>query len=104
MRDASRSSSDTAGQTTAKWGRQKRLEFIEFRLYWQGRINRSDLRAHFGISIPQASLDLRRYQELCPHSVEYDRSGKFYHPTAGFRTRSPKAGLDFFHVLGNGTL
>ena len=26
-----------------KWGVRKRLEFIEFRLFWDGRLNRGDL-------------------------------------------------------------
>ena len=46
----------------ARWGQERRLEFIDFRLYWEGRINRSDLIDFFGISVPQASLDLAKYQ------------------------------------------
>lgn len=63
---------------------QRRLEFIEFRLYWEGQINRSDLVDAFGISVPQASADLRRYQELSPDAVVYDGSGKTYRPTEKF--------------------
>lgn len=63
---------------------QRRLEFIEFRLYWEGQINRSDLVDTFGISVPQASADLRRYQELSPDAIEYDSHGKTYRPTEKF--------------------
>ena len=39
-------------------GQERRFEFIEFRLLWDGRLNRADLTAYFGISVPQASMDL----------------------------------------------
>ena len=61
-----------------KWSIEKRLEFIDFRLFWEGRINRSDLTEQFGISIPQASSDLSRYQGLAPTNVTYDPSQKCY--------------------------
>ena len=47
-----------------RWGVERRLEFIEFRLYWEGGINRSDIMDQFGVSVPQASKDLSQYQEL----------------------------------------
>ncbi|PCG07421.1 WYL domain-containing protein, partial [Sphingomonas ginsenosidimutans] len=42
-------------------GVESRLEFIEFRLFWEGHVNRSDLIDVFGVSINQASTDLNRY-------------------------------------------
>ena len=45
------------------WGVERRYEFIEFRLFWQGRINRGDLMDAFGVSTQQASLDLNAYIE-----------------------------------------
>jgi predicted DNA-binding transcriptional regulator YafY len=68
----------------ARWGQERRLEFIDFRLYWEGRVNRSDLIDFFGISVPQASLDLARYQALAPHNVVYDRTEKAYVATDSF--------------------
>lgn len=62
----------------SKWGQERRLEFIDWRLRWEGRINRSDLTAFFGISVPQASLDLARYIGLAPANAIYDRSQKVY--------------------------
>ena len=35
---------------TSNWSQDKRLEFIDFRLQWTGKINRSDLVDFFGIS------------------------------------------------------
>lgn len=76
---------DGVGSTKpARWGQDKRLEFIDFRLQWDGRLNRADVTDFFGISIPQASLDLARYIELAPANTEYDKRGKTYQATSGF--------------------
>ena len=66
----------------SSWGQGRRLEFIEFRLLWQGKINRGELVDFFGTSIQQASLDLARYIELAPENIEYDKSEKVYRATA----------------------
>lgn len=69
---------------TKRWGQERRLEFIDFRLQWEGRVNRSDITEVFRISIPQASLDLAHYQSLAPHNLEYDRVQKTYVATECF--------------------
>lgn len=61
-----------------RWGQDRRLEFIDFRLLWEGRVNRSDLTSYFGISVPQASADLTKYQELAPSNLVYDKQLKTY--------------------------
>lgn len=71
-------------QPAPKWGQDRRLEFVDFRLHWDGRINRSDLTEFFNISVPQASLDIARYLELAPGNAIYDRSSKVYLSCAGF--------------------
>ena len=68
-----------------RWGVERRLEFIDFRLFWDGRINRSDLTEQFGISIPQASTDLARYQEMAQDNLTYDPSLKCYLATEAYR-------------------
>ena len=60
------------------WGVGQRLEFIEFRLFWEGSINRADLVELFGISIPQASKDLALYQVRAPGNMDYDKRSKRY--------------------------
>lgn len=60
------------------WGQERRLEFIDFRLRWEGTVNRADLRAHFGISTPQASLDIAKYAKLAPKNLAYDRRSRTY--------------------------
>ncbi len=57
---------------------ERRLEFIEFRLYWERKINRADLTEYFGISIIQASKDISKYQELAPGNLVYDKKKKYY--------------------------
>lgn len=64
--------------TALKWGVGRRLEFIEFRLFWEGSINRADLVEVFGVSVPQASKDLTLYQERAPGNMEYDTRAKRY--------------------------
>ena len=34
-----------------RWGVEQRLEFIEFRLFWEGHVNRSDVMEQFGLSV-----------------------------------------------------
>jgi len=70
---------------SGSWGPERRLEFVDFRLQWDGRLNRADLIEHFGISVPQASADIAKYTELAPKNLEYDRSERVYVAAASFR-------------------
>lgn len=74
-----------SGKASAKWSQERRLEFVDYRLQWEGQLNRSDLMDLFGISVPQASLDIARYMELAPDNIRYDRSARVY--LAGERFR-----------------
>jgi hypothetical protein len=67
-----------------KWGVERRLEFIEFRLFWEGGVNRSDIIAMFAVSVPQASKDLTLYQERAPQNAVYDKSAKRYVASSQF--------------------
>jgi predicted DNA-binding transcriptional regulator YafY len=68
-----------------RWGVEKRLEFIEFRLFWEGGINRGDIMDLFGVSVPQASKDLTLYEEKAPGNLVYDKSAKRYLPAPDFK-------------------
>lgn len=70
--------------TGLTWGVEQRLEFIEFRLYWDNSINRADIVSKFGVSVPQASKDLSQYQELAPGNAIYDKRAKRYVAGAEF--------------------
>lgn len=71
------------------WGQGRRLEFIDFRLRWEGRLNRSDLMEFFSISTPKASMDIGRYLELAPGNAFYDRSSRSYVAAEDFRPLFP---------------
>jgi predicted DNA-binding transcriptional regulator YafY len=77
-----------------RWGVERRLEFIEFRLLWEGGVNRSDITERFGVSVPQASKDLTLYQDLAPKNMIYDRRQKRYFAAADFSPRFMKPDSD----------
>ena len=60
------------------WGAERRHAFIEFRVFWHGRINRADLISTIGISLQQASLDLASYAEKWKRNLIYDKSQRAY--------------------------
>ncbi|RFB05174.1 WYL domain-containing protein [Parvularcula marina] len=68
-----------------RWGVEQRLEFIEYRLFWEGYVNRGDIIDRYGVSVPQASKDLAQYQEAAPDNLDYDRRAKKYVPLPGFK-------------------
>lgn len=72
------------------WGLERRLQFIDFRLRWNGHINRTDLTSFFGLSTPQASLDIAKYIELAPNNLTYDRRTKAYTVTPTFSAVYPQ--------------
>lgn len=68
-----------------RWGVLRRLEFIDFRLFWDGRFNRSDLANTFGISPQQASADIGQYEKIAPENLAYDRTEKAYTRASRFK-------------------
>lgn len=66
------------GKVDLRWGVERRLEFIEFRLFWDGQVNRGDLMEAFGVSVNQSSIDLNRYLALAPTNMAYDKSARTY--------------------------
>lgn len=77
---------------SVKWSQERRLQFIDFRLQWGGRINRGDVTDFFKISVPQASADIARYAELAPGNLEYDTSSRTYVATPAFTPRFESSG------------
>lgn len=63
---------------------QTRLRFIDFLLDAYGHFNRSMLCDYFGISIVQASLDIKAYIAAAPSSVVYNKSAKMYAASPNF--------------------
>lgn len=79
-----------------RWGVEQRLEFIEFRLFWEGGVRRADIIHMFGVSVPQASKDLTLYQEQAPGNVEYDKSAKRYVASPTFVPKFLKPDSDVY--------
>ncbi|WP_293193094.1 hypothetical protein [Ottowia sp.] len=88
-RDSLKPTASERRRGSGPWGPERRLEFIDFRLQWDGRLNRSDLMEHFGISVPQASADIAAYAELAPDNLVYDRSARVYVASSGFAAVFP---------------
>jgi hypothetical protein len=81
-----------------RWGAIQRLEFIEFRTFWEGGVNRSDITTKFGVSVPQASSDLSSYQKVAPNNLRYDSSLKRYVATNQFSPVFLKLNADRYLV------
>lgn len=75
------------GISKMSWSLKRRLEFIDFRLAWYGRINRKDLVERFQMSPPQATNDLERYAQEAPGNVRYDAVLKTFLRENGFEPR-----------------
>jgi hypothetical protein len=76
----------------SSWSQDRRLKFIEFRLRWEGKINRNDLTDFFSLSTPQASADLSKYSEAAPLNLSYDRKAKCYVRGEKFNPIYPQTG------------
>src|SRR6266542_7008882 len=91
-----------------RWGPEQRLEFVEFLLFWEGVLNRSDITQRFGVSVPQASNDLTMYREFAPANLEYDSSAKCYVSRPAFKPRflepNPDRYLAQFKAISDGIL
>jgi hypothetical protein len=65
----------------SRWFENQRVAFIAEMLHIYGFINREHLMRKFGISRPQASMDLRRFQEHSSGGMHYNLSAKRYERT-----------------------
>ena len=85
------------------WSVDHRLAYIDFRLRWYGKFNRSDLINRFNISVPQASLDIAKYSETAPSNLEYDRREKAYIRRNTFQSLFPESSSSesFLNALEN---
>ena len=97
MTDESKPTDDqptSKGRQGARWGQERRLEFIDYRLRWDGQINRSSLTDFFGISVPQASLDITEYAKLAESNLEYDTRARVYRATESFKAVFPSSAVE----------
>lgn len=82
-----------------RWAEEQRMKFIGGRLAVQGFINRSHVTSKFGVSVPQASMDLRKYLQLYPNSMAYSVTKKRYEVV---RTRSSDESEVASHQIAKG--
>ncbi len=64
---------------------EQRLRYIDVLLALYGTVNRQALIMWFGISTPQASLDIKKYLEIAPSNAVYDRTARTYRRTSEFQ-------------------
>lgn len=63
---------------TLSQSQRERLCHIDFKLYFLGSVNRTDLVSRFGIKEAAASRDMSLYKDLAPKNIEYDTKAKTY--------------------------
>jgi hypothetical protein len=68
---------------TDSWFVQKRQEWIAETLRVFGFINREHIETKFGISTPQASTDLQKFQRDRPNEITYNKCSKRYERAEG---------------------
>ncbi len=66
-----------------RWFKNYRMEWIAESLRVYGFINREHIMTKFGLSVPQASIDLREFQKLHPEAVTYNLQQKKYVASGG---------------------
>lgn len=81
---------------------KERLRFIDFRLYFLAKLNRSDLIERFGIKEAAATRDISIYRDLNPESVVYDSTAKSYFKATGFKPYFSYKALDVLYTLATG--
>lgn len=62
----------------ANWFTEQRILWIKESVEIFGFINREHIEKKFGVSVAQASLDLRAAQERWPSLIKYNKSAKQY--------------------------
>lgn len=64
-----------------RWAEQQRMQWLGNR---RAPFNRADLMAKFSISMPQASMDINKFNKLWPNTWEYNTSKKRYERIGGW--------------------
>lgn len=71
----------TGSRGKMNWFAQHRQDWIEETLEVFGFINREHLMRKFGVSVPQASMDLQKFQRMNPDAMTYNLTTKRYEAT-----------------------
>lgn len=70
-----------------RYAEEQRLRLIDFLLGHYGSVRRSAIMDFFGVSQPQASADIKRYMEVAPGNMRYDKSEKAYVKLTAFKRK-----------------
>lgn len=81
---------------------RERLLHIDFKLYFFGSVNRTDLVSRFGIKEAAASRDLSLYKSLASKNIEYDTKAKTYIQRDGFEPLFDFSGNQILTALMHG--
>jgi hypothetical protein len=63
------------------WSSDRRLDFIDWCLAIRGEVQRADISGVFGVSTPQASIDIAAFERVHPGAMRYDKTAKRYVPS-----------------------
>jgi hypothetical protein len=74
----------------------ERLQFIEDRLFWVGRVGSADVRRRFDVSKAQAAQDIALYREAQPVAILYETKLKTFVPAAEFQPLYARQSLERF--------
>ena len=78
---------DLKDRNSRRWFEQQRLDWILETIRVFGFINRVHIERKFGISTPQASSDLREFQQCYPDAITYNKCSKRYERKEGLAAR-----------------
>lgn len=67
---------------SGNWFVERRLDYIDWRMWTAGALRRADIERNFGVSQAQASLDINEFIRRFPKALAYDASAKQYVPAA----------------------
>jgi predicted DNA-binding transcriptional regulator YafY len=62
------------------WATDRRLDYIDLLLLTRGQVQRSDIATAFGVSVQQATADIRDFLAAHPTAARYDGTAKRYVP------------------------
>src|SRR3954469_10081280 len=77
----------------------ERLQFIEDRLFWVGRVGSANVRKRFEVSKAQAAQDIARYRQAQTVPILYEPKLKTFVPAAAFEPLYARQSLDRFLEL-----
>ncbi len=66
------------GAAVSNWFQNKRIEWIKESVEIFGAIRREHIQRKFGVSVPQASVDLGYVMAMWPRFMVYNKSTKQY--------------------------